>query len=366
MTDSLERFLEDLRLEPSPGLVQRAKQAAAAQAHEIADQQIKRITPNVRVQPHLGRQPKSELLALVAALLAFAIVATIVFTAWSHRSSLIPSKSIPNPLVPRDPIPPSIAANGWIAYSTDRQPAPGHTSANAHTDGSDIYLVRAGVAPRLIASREGGKIWNVCPAFSPDGLRLAYGVDAEERRSVIVDGVDGNGSITATIRLPVPGVGLAVCPRWSSDGTHVGYLDGSVVVRGLDGSTLAAGPGDPKITDFTQPSTLLSPQGDRIAWLECNQQGGVVEVAPPPDRLGAHAIPLTTGCPYALPTWSPDGHQVLVMQDVSGIDFTMLAVGVDSPYEVDTIVSFVHRNSSRDWPGWGDVSWQPLLTPRPA
>ena len=77
-----------------------------------------------------------------------------------------------------------------------------------------------------------------------------------------------------------------------------------------------------------------------------------------PDGTAAHVIPLSF-CPFAMPAWSPDGQQVLLLEDVSGTDFTMHAIGVDSPLDV-AIVSMVGTNGPRSWPGWGDVTWQPV------
>ncbi len=249
---------------------------------------------------------------------------------------------------------PSFVSNGWIAYSTDGR-TPGSTD---RTTGSDIYLVREGVEPRLIAGREGGTTRSVCPAFSPDGHRLAYGIDGGAGRALVVLGVDPDGAITDTVRIPVTGPGSIVCPRWSADSQRVAYLDrGIVVVRGLDGSTPAGAAGDPRVTDYRlerqSSDPLLSPERDWIARLSDCQL-----VVTRPDGTAAHVIPLSF-CPFAMPAWSPDGHQVLLLEDVSGTDFTMHAIGVDSPMDV-TIVSMVRTNGARSWPGWGDVSWQPV------
>ena len=181
---------------------------------------------------------------------------------------------------------------------------------------------------------------------------------------MVVLTVDATGETTQTVRLAVPGPGSPPCPRWSSDGTRVAYLDGStVIVRGLDGSTPAAAAGDPKVQAFTGPSDpsdpLLSPSGEWVARLTSGSVGGCELVVTKPDGTSAHVI-APTYCGYALPTWSPDGRQVLLIEDVSGLDFTIHAVAVDSQFET-TIVSTVRTNGSRSWPAWGDVSWQPVF-----
>lgn len=258
-----------------------------------------------------------------------------------------------------------LASSAWIAYSTAPQKGPAGTDWQA---GSDIYLVRAGAQPILIAGREGGNVWNLCPAFSPDGRRLAFSVASNQGQAIVVDGVDANGVSSDTVRISVRGSGrLAVCPRWSSDGTRVAYLDGGggfVVVRGLDGSTPATVAGDPRAGDFL-PSNLpngaiLSPTGDRMAWITSGDPpvpGGALVVARP-DGADARAIPLGTN-PYAISAWSPDGRQVLLMMDVGGA-FSMEAVAVDSPFDVTWVVGDVGVSGARSWPGWGDVSWQPV------
>lgn len=286
----------------------------------------------------IGRSPRLHW-AIVGAILALLLLGGV-----AGAGALLRVSPTPRPGV----------VNGWIAYSTDGQ-NPGSTD---DTTGSDIYLVRQGIEPRLIAGRDGGATRNVCPAFSPDGRRLAFGVAAPQGRAIVVLGVDANGVTGDPVRIPVPGTGAGPCVRWSSDGTRVAYLEGAaVIVRGLDGSTRAGVAGDPRVGAFapTGPSDpLLSPSGD---WSVRLTDSGIVVAHP--DGTFARIIPLTYS-PYSIAAWSPDSRQVLLMEDVSGHDFTMHAIAVDSDFKA-AIVSNVRTNGARSWPGSADVSWQPVF-----
>ena len=66
---------------------------------------------------------------------------------------------------------------------------------------------------------------------------------------------------------------------------------------------------------------------------------------------------------YAVAAWSPDGQTLLVMRDISGFHFTMLAVPVDAPSEAVPVAVAVRVNHPRSWPGNGDVSWQSSAAP---
>jgi hypothetical protein len=306
------------------------------------------------------RKPSSRL-QLAAALATILIAAIIVGTFLALRSTTHPRS------VPAGPHPPKagLPSNGWIAYSTGNHGKGfnwGSAPPNELTQGSDIYIVREGGLPRLIAGREGGNVRNFCPAFSPDGELLAYGQEVNPgTRYLVVVALNAGGAITASTRMKVPRTGQDVCVRWSADGSRLAFVDaGKVEVRLLDGSTPASVPYDPSVRDFDlEDPTLLSPSGEWTAGADCSD-------ATPPDKLILESrrgranvdVPLP-GCPYSIVTWAPDGRKVLVVQDIGGA-FVIMAVSVDEPSAVTVVVPRVVVNGERSWPGRGDMSWQPV------
>jgi len=263
-----------------------------------------------------------------------------------------------NRTVPR-PVP-----AGWIAFST----APADEPETGGPSGSDVFLVRPGSRLRQVAGRgRDTDIWNLCPAFSPDGRQLAFGQRAPDGLTINVVGVAADGTIGPPhVTIPVPDANpFAPCPKWSADGTHLAYLNAAhkLRVRGLDGSRRPPAPGDPQVRAFDRSSnTVGAPAGDLVAH-EGDSAGCGVSVSRP-DGSGSSAINRDL-CPYAVAGWSPDGQDVLVMVD-GGTGFTMSAIAVERPYTLTPIAIDVPVNDPRSYPGLGDVSWQPTLRQGPS
>ena len=181
----------------------------------------------------------------------------------------------------------------WIAYST----SPGDNLSRRSPGGSDVFVVRQGRAPMLVASREDGRTpegrsRNVCPAFSPDGTMLAFGTKSPGLSLSV-------GRMTRAGRrahLDVREGRLPPCPQWSADSSRLAYVRGrKVIVRGLDGSSSRPAVGDPIVQDFRgrHADSLTSPTGDLVARRGDSPCGVVVER---PD--GSHRRNVDFGCTY--------------------------------------------------------------------
>ncbi len=246
--------------------------------------------------------------------------------------------------------------NGWIAFSS--QPHAGQVMATNASRGGDIYLAHDSDDLRMLVSRGPGMDTNVCPAFSPDGTRLAYGERTDAGIAIVILDLAPDGSIERTSRLPLDTTStVAPCPRWSIDGTRIGSLEARniVIVRGLDGSIVEARTGDPTFADFANgPGPLDSPSGE----LSVTMQDGEIIVHPAdgsPERTIAGMYP------YAIAGWSPDSTKLLLMRDVSGHDLQLSAVSIDEPFVVEVIADVIPVNGARSWPERRDLSWQTLF-----
>ena len=119
-----------------------------------------------RIRPAGTR--RAQFVAIGVALVLVGAVTGGVVTATLRDDGTLAPVSTPSPS------PTAMAGEGWIAYATYGPP-------------EDIYFVKAGSAPRIVLESDGASRGQVCPAFSPDGTRLAsgqggYGQQAAEGR----------------------------------------------------------------------------------------------------------------------------------------------------------------------------------------
>jgi WD40-like Beta Propeller Repeat len=167
---------------------------------------------------------KRKWLATTAAAVALLLVAVIL--------RFLPLRDdTPDPAFTTSP-----PANGLIAVSANPDDVGGG-------EFGDIYLVGEGTAAQRIIGSDGDGIAQACPAFSPDGQRLAYGEARASDlpvttfrgewpvtdRAVVVVELDSNGKASPPIMRVVagPDPGPVPCPEWSPSGEHVAFRVGS-------------------------------------------------------------------------------------------------------------------------------------------
>ena len=329
--------------------------AGAPTAGEVAVRVREHVRPGVRVPVFGVRRPRLGLV-LLGAILALLATAAIIGGSRPHL--------------------PISVRNGWIAFSS--QPGYRQAFTTDRTAGGDIYLVREGVAPRVLVERGPDMKRNVCPRFSMDGSLLAYGELAGNAATLVVLALNDDGAVTASRRFAVPGPStVAPCPRWSRNGTHVAYLEGvrwddegqlvdpgtGVVVVGLDGAAAPWTAEDPSIDELRRsgtfdpldapdgPDPLLSPDGR----LRATCRDGMGLVVGPADGSADRRV---ADCGYSIAAWSPDGARILLLSD-SGLGVGLTVVPVAGPPPM-TSIGYVPINGARSFPGRGDASWQPV------
>ena len=154
MTDSLERFLQELRFDMPAGMVERAIAAAADAAPARRSRPLA-----AHDRGGVGTQRNSWAPALVAVLLAVAIVATLVFVA--HQRQVAPAQPEPPPAAPYTISSPPPVAPGCSSVPREWASLPAHPAK--------MLSATTGWAYGPMRTTDGGAHWlDVSPPSIPN------------------------------------------------------------------------------------------------------------------------------------------------------------------------------------------------------
>jgi uncharacterized RDD family membrane protein YckC len=165
----------------------------------------------------------------------------------------------------------------------------------------EIYAMKAdGTEQTRLTTSPGA---DLCPHWSPDGLRIAFASDRTGVRQIFVMDADGGDPRQLTQR------GGSECPDWSPDGSRIvysSYAEGDPVLRVLD----VDGSGDHPLTrDGYDRSPAWSPTGDLIAFQRGSDGTEDIYVVDA-DGSSPHRLTTDPSSDYG-PVWAPDGDRIL-------------------------------------------------------
>ena len=196
-------------------------------------------------------------------------------------------------------------------------------------DGDYAIFVMAsdGSGERRLTAREGDTsstvplFFQIDPAWSPDGSRIAFASRRTGSSDIYAMASDGSGTTHLT-----SGKQNDSHPTWSPDGRRIAFSrDCDIYVMGADGSR------PHRISDIDAEETepAWSPAGDRIAYVRRIPGTPIQNVwIMNPDGSGRH--PLTKGNGRAFtPAWSPDGKRIVFTTNAESQHFELFSVGVD-------------------------------------
>lgn len=170
------------------------------------------------------------------------------------------------------------------------------------------------------------------PVWSPDSTRLAYhtkltysyGSDPDTwtaSNNIAVVNADGTGRESLTSDHEILGDGQVFCPAWSPDGTRIAFAgqpdedsDSQVWMMGADGAGIV------QLTDSPDDAwcPVWSPDGSRLLYSVYRDLGEVSWAAPEIWVMNADGTGRRSLAKGSSPAWSPDGTQIAFESDRDG------------------------------------------------
>jgi Tol biopolymer transport system component len=169
---------------------------------------------------------------------------------------------------------------------------------------------------------------NCCPAWSPDGSKIAFVVQVpqDDTSEIWVMNADGSNPTNLTNK-----AGEDCCLAWSPDGSKIAFFSdrdasSSIYVMNADGSNPIRLTADTRV----EHTPAWSPDGTRIAFFSGRHHDWVIYVMNPD---GSNRIRLTNDHNDGrYPVWSPDGSKIAFIEYVKDYVYVMNADGSGLTY----------------------------------
>jgi Tol biopolymer transport system component len=200
-----------------------------------------------------------------------------------------------------------------------------------------------------VASNPARLFFQVEPAWSPDGLKIAFASRRSGSFDIYAMNQDGEGTrrLTST-------KGVDHHPTWSPKGDRIAFArDGDIWVVQADGS------GERRISgigaDESEPS--WSPDGAWIAYVRRTPGQAATEIAlMRPDGSARRKI-TNRGGESIMPAWSPDSSRIVFASKADEV-YALYTVGLDGR-DIRTVVPTANDNFEPAWsPDGSTIAYQ--------
>jgi TolB protein len=181
---------------------------------------------------------------------------------------------------------------------------------------------------------------SILPAFSPDGLKIAY-VSFKDRYQFLYSFELSSGKSTPLSKE----VGMNSAPTWAPNGQRLAMVlskdaNSEIYMVNADGTGKQRLTNDPG----TDTSPCFSPDGNSIAFV--SDRGGSPQIyVMDTSGGGVRRLSLQGGKSYD-PTWSPDGKQIAYVVEQGGFDIYVMDANGGNPH---ALTSTGGSNESPSW-----------------